>query len=235
LLQGCGAGGNPPLPPHCDLQSLTLSDRPFTDGCDMTERTDLFAGDDPFALVRAWMADAAASEPNDPDAVALATVDADGLPNVRMVLLRGVGPESFVFYTNYASAKGQELAASGKAAFVMHWKSLRRQIRVRGTVTREEGPEADAYYSSRALQSRLGAWASRQSQPLASRAALLAEVAKVTVQHGTAPRRPPFWGGFRIAPVEIEFWADGAYRLHDRFRWTRSGAGADWVVERLNP
>ncbi len=201
----------------------------------MTDRTELFAGDDPFALVRSWMAEAAASEPNDPDAVALATVDADGMPNVRMVLLRGVGADSFVFYTNYDSIKGRELAVSGKAAFVMHWKSLRRQIRVRGTVTREEGSEADAYYASRALQSRLGAWASRQSQPLASRAALMAEVAKVTVQHGTAPHRPPFWGGFRVTPLEIEFWADGAFRLHDRFRWTRSASGNDWQVARLNP
>lgn len=201
----------------------------------MTDRPEPFAGDDPFVLVRDWMAAAAASEPNDPDAVALATVDASGMPNVRMVLLRGVGPDSFVFYTNYDSVKGRELAASGKAAFVLHWKSLRRQIRVRGTVAREDGPEADAYYGSRPLQSRLGAWASRQSQPLESRAALMAEVAKVTLQHGTAPRRPPNWGGFRVTPVEIEFWADGAFRLHDRFRWTRPAVGADWHVERLNP
>ncbi len=201
----------------------------------MTDRTGPFAGDDPFQLVRTWMAEAAGTEPNDPDAVALATVDPAGMPNVRMVLLRGVGPDSFVFYTNYESAKGREIAASGKAAFVMHWKSLRRQIRVRGTVTREDGAEADAYYASRALQSRLGAWASRQSRPLESRGALMAEVARVTAAHGTAPRRPPHWGGFRVTPVEIEFWADGAFRLHDRFRWTRAEPGAEWIVERLNP
>jgi pyridoxamine 5'-phosphate oxidase len=201
----------------------------------MTDRTGIFAGEDPFAIARRWLAEAEGTEPNDPNAIALATVDASGLPNVRMVLLKEIGADDFVFYTNYDSAKGQELAASGKAAFVAHWKSLRRQLRVRGTVVREDGPAADAYYASRALQSRLGAWASRQSRPLSSRAALMAEVAKVTAQHGTAPARPPHWGGFRIAPVEIEFWADGAFRLHDRFRWTRAAAGSPWHIERLNP
>ena len=204
----------------------------------MADRTGLFAGDDPFDIARAWLEEARASEPNDPNAIALATVDADGLPDVRMVLLKeidGQGTDgSFVFYTNYDSAKGRQIAATGKAAFVMHWKSLARQIRVRGTVTREDGPQADAYYDSRALQSRLGAWASRQSQPLESRAALVAEVAKAGLRHGTAPKRPPFWGGFRIAPVQIEFWADGAFRLHDRFVWTRDRQ-AGWQVRRLSP
>lgn len=201
----------------------------------MTDRSGIFAGDDPFAIARAWLAEAEATEPNDPNAIALASVDADGLPNVRMVLLKEIEDAAFVFYTNYGSAKGQELTASGKAAFVMHWKSLRRQIRVRGTVSREEGPQADAYYTSRSLQSRLGAWASRQSQPLASRGALMADVAKVTVTHGPNPKRPPFWGGFRIDPVEIEFWADGAFRLHDRFRWRRNSAADTWDIQRLNP
>jgi pyridoxamine 5'-phosphate oxidase len=215
----------------------------------MSDRSGIFGGDDPFDIVKAWLAEAEASEPNDPNAIALASVDPDGLPNVRMVLLkeveaRGGGDGSFVFYTNYDSAKGRELAASGKAAFVLHWKSLRRQIRVRGTLEREEGPAADAYYASRSLKSRLGAWASRQSRPLEGRAALLAEVARVTAAQGTAPRRPPFWGGFRIRPVEIEFWADGAFRLHDRFRWRREVDGSDpghservngWTVTRLNP
>ena len=201
----------------------------------MPDRTGLFAGNDPFQLARDWLAHAVASEVNDPNAIALATVDSDGLPNVRMVLLKEIEPAAFVFYTNYDSAKGQELAASGKAAFVMHWKSLRRQIRVRGTVTRVEGPQADTYFASRSLKSRLGAWASRQSQPLSSRAALVAEVAKVTALHGVNPARPPFWGGFRIAPSEIEFWADGAFRLHDRFRWMRDTESADWHVSRLNP
>jgi pyridoxamine 5'-phosphate oxidase len=162
-------------------------------------------------------------------------VDADGLPNVRMVLLKDIEDAAFVFYTNYGSAKGRELSQSGKAAFVMHWKSLRRQIRVRGLVSREEGRQADDYYQSRSLQSRLGAWASQQSQPLSSRGALMADVAKITVTHGPNPKRPPFWGGFRIVPVEIEFWADGAFRLHDRFRWTRKSVDEAWNVERLNP
>ena len=208
----------------------------------MTDRTGPFAGDDPFLLARAWLAEAEATEPNDPNAIALATVDAEGLPNVRMVLLKeieaeGGGTGAFVFYTNYASAKGREIEASGKAAFVVHWKSLRRQIRVRGVTEREEGPQADAYYASRSLRSRLGAWASRQSEPLSSRAALMAEVAKVTAAKGPMPRRPPFWGGIRIRPVEIEFWADGDFRLHDRFRWTAAapGGAGGWQVARLNP
>jgi pyridoxamine 5'-phosphate oxidase len=201
----------------------------------MSDRSGIFAGEDPFAIARAWLSEAEASEPNDPNAIALASVDADGLPNVRMVLLKDIEDAAFVFYTNYGSAKGQELTQSGKAAFVMHWKSLRRQIRVRGTVTREEGPKADAYYNSRSLQSRLGAWASQQSQPLSSRGALMADVAKITVTQGPTPKRPPFWGGFRIDPVEIEFWADGAFRLHDRFRWTRKSAKDAWDVQRLNP
>jgi pyridoxamine 5'-phosphate oxidase len=201
----------------------------------MSDRSGIFAGEDPFAIARAWLSEAEASEPNDPNAIALASVDADGLPNVRMVLLKDIEDAAFVFYTNYGSAKGQELTQSGKAAFVMHWKSLRRQIRVRGSVTREEGPQADAYYNSRSLQSRLGAWASQQSQPLSSRGALMADVAKITVTQGPTPKRPPFWGGFRIDPVEIEFWADGAFRLHDRFRWTRKSAKDAWDVQRLNP
>ena len=205
----------------------------------MADRTGIFAGDDPFALVRRWLAEAEASEVNDPNAIALATVDGAGLPNVRMVLLKDIegsgGDGAFVFYTNYGSVKAREIAASGRAAFVMHWKSLRRQVRVRGTVSREEGAKADAYFASRSLKSRLGAWASRQSEPLSSRAALLAEVARITLVHGPSPARPPFWGGFRIVPSEIEFWADGDFRLHDRFRWTRASAGAPWAVDRLNP
>lgn len=201
----------------------------------MTDRNGIFAGDDPFVLARAWLAEAETTEPNDPNAIALATVDAAGLPDVRMVLLKDIEADGFVFYTNYDSAKGQQIAATGTAAFVMHWKSLRRQIRVRGPVTRAEGPEADAYYASRALQSRIGAWSSRQSQPLDSRATLLAEVARQGLRHGLHPARPPFWGGFRITPVQIEFWADGAFRLHDRFQWRREGAGAPWTVTRLQP
>ena len=200
----------------------------------MSDRNGLFAGDDPFQLARDWLAEAEASEPNDPNAIALSTVDAQGLPNARMVLLKEIEADAFVFYTNYGSTKAEELENSGKAAFVMHWKSLRRQIRVRGTVRREDGPKADAYFASRSLKSRLGAWASRQSQPLASRGALMAEVARITARFGTNPPRPPFWGGYRLTPSEIEFWADGAFRLHDRFRWNSTEAG-DWQVERLSP
>ena len=199
------------------------------------DRGGIFAGDDPFAIARSWMAEAVTTEPNDPDAIALATVDALGLPNVRMVLLREIEAAGFVFYTNYGSRKGQEIAATGKAAFVLHWKSLRRQIRVRGLASREDGPQADAYFASRSLKSRLGAWASRQSEPLAARSALMKEVVKVTARHGIAPGRPPFWGGIRISPLEIEFWADGEFRLHDRFRWERTTQSDDWRIQRLNP
>lgn len=201
----------------------------------MTDRGGIFAGDDPFEIAARWLAEAEKTEPNDPNAIALSTVDADGLPNARMVLLKDIEPSAFVFYTNYESAKGIELETAGKAAFVMHWKSLRRQIRVRGTISREEGAQADAYYQSRSLKSKLGAWASRQSRPLSSRAALVAEVAKVTAKQGTNPERPSFWGGFRLTPSEIEFWADGAFRLHDRFVWRRQKEHATWDVTRLNP
>jgi len=201
----------------------------------MQDRSGIFAGDDPFLIARTWQGEAEKTEPNDANAIALATVDAAGMPNVRMVLLKEIEPAGFVFYTNYQSAKAQELDHAGKAGFVMHWKSLRRQIRVRGEICREDGPQADAYYASRSLKSRLGAWASDQSKPLASRATLVAEVAKVTAKHGVNPGRPPFWGGYRITPVEIEFWADGAFRLHDRFRWHRENPDAEWSIERLNP
>ncbi len=201
----------------------------------MADRDETFAGDDPFAIIRRWMGEAEAREVNDPNAIALSTVDSAGMPNARMVLLKDVEDDAFVFYTNYESAKARELDHAGKAAFVMHWKSLRRQVRVRGHVEKEDGPQADAYYASRSLKSRLGAWASAQSQPLDSRATLMAKVAKVTAQHGTNPARPPFWGGYRIIPVEIEFWADGAFRLHDRFRWSREKSGAPWSISRLSP
>ena len=220
----------------------------------MTDRSGIFAGEDPFAIARSWLAEAEKTEPNDPNAIALATVDADGLPDVRMVLLKSIDGTtedgSFVFYTNYESAKGCQIEATKVASFVLHRKSLRRQIRVRGHVTREEGPQADAYYRSRALDSRIGAWASAQSRPLAGRSTLLAEVAKQGFTQGLNPKRPPFWGGYRIRPVQIEFWADGAFRLHDRFRWTREETGRKiktldgngqkdannpWVVTRLSP
>ncbi|WP_417249042.1 pyridoxamine 5'-phosphate oxidase [Celeribacter sp.] len=200
-----------------------------------TKRKGIFAGDDPFEIARAWLTEAEAHEPSDPNAIALSTVDAAGMPNVRMVLLKEIAEDAFVFYTNYESAKGVEIEASGKAAFVMHWKSLERQIRVRGHVTRETAEKSDAYYKSRALGSRIGAWASDQSRPLASKAALMERVAKEGLRHGPNPARPPFWGGYRIEPVEIEFWAAGDFRLHDRYRWTRAYLSDEWTISRLNP
>jgi pyridoxamine 5'-phosphate oxidase len=201
----------------------------------MSDRGGIFAGEDPFVIARSWLAEAEPKEPNDPNAIALATVDADGLPNVRMVLLKEIEAAAFVFYTNYTSQKAREIEQAGKAAFVLHWKSLRRQIRVRGVTSREDGPQADAYYASRSLKSRLGAWASQQSAPLDSRLTLMGEVARVTAREGPAPKRPPFWGGIRITPLEIEFWADGEFRLHDRFQWRRASTASEWQIRRLNP
>lgn len=201
----------------------------------MQDRAGIFAGDNPFEIIRSWLEEAKAGELNDPNAIALATVDAGGMPNVRTVLLKDIEDDAFVFYTNYTSAKATELESAGKAAFVAHWKSLRRQVRVRGTISREDGPKADAYYNSRSLGSRLGAWASDQSAPLAERAVLEARLEEVKATHGDTPTRPPFWGGFRIVPTEIEFWADGANRLHDRFRWMRGVPSDPWMIDRLNP
>jgi pyridoxamine 5'-phosphate oxidase len=207
---------------------MTIHDR-------STDRSGIFAGDDPFALARDWYAMAKASEMNDPDAVALATVDVSGMPNVRIVLLREIEAAAFTFYTNYTSQKAREIESAGKAALVFHWKSTRRQIRVRGTVAREDGAQADEYFASRGLKSRLGAWASAQSQPIAARSALMTRLDEATAQFGDAPPRPPHWGGFRITPLEIEFWADGEARLHDRFRWTRASIAAAWEITRLSP
>jgi pyridoxamine 5'-phosphate oxidase len=201
----------------------------------MSDRTGIFAGDDPFVIARTWIAAAEEGELNDPNAIALSTVDASGLPNVRMVLLKDIEADAFVFYTNYGSVKSQEIEAAGKAAFVWHSKALRRQIRVRGIVEKEQGPQADEYYESRSLKSKIGAWASHQSQPLSSRVSLMADVAKLGATHGLNPKRPSFWGGWRIRPVEIEFWADGEFRLHDRFRWTRGSIDANWESQRLYP
>lgn len=201
----------------------------------MSDRGGIFAGDNPFQIARDWLSEAEKTEPNDPNAIALATVDPAGRPNVRMVLLKEIEDDAFVFYTNYDSAKGQELANTPEAAFVLHWKSLRRQLRVRGAVVREDGPQADAYFDSRSLKSRIGAIASQQSRPLDSRATLMAAATKIGVQQGLKPKRPENWGGFRITPYEMEFWADGDFRLHDRFRWTRGDATEGWTTARLYP
>ncbi len=201
----------------------------------MSRDDSIFGASDPVALTRDWLAQAARSEPNDPNAIALATVDAAGMPNVRIVLLKEIEEDAFVFYTNYDSAKGREIDATGRAAFCLHWKTQRRQVRVRGDVTREDGPRADAYYRSRGLGSRLGAWASEQSRPLADRDTLIQRVASAHQAHGDDPDRPPFWGGFRIRPVEMEFWQDGADRLHDRERWSRTAPDGPWYVKRLFP
>ncbi|MEM6277685.1 MAG: pyridoxamine 5'-phosphate oxidase [Pseudomonadota bacterium] len=199
------------------------------------DRGGIFAGDDPFEITRRWLEEATQSELNDPNAMQLATVDAEGRPNVRTVLLKGIEPDAFVFYTNYESAKGQEIAATGFAAFVLHWKSLGRQVRVRGHVEREDGAVADAYYKSRALGSRIGAHASDQSRPLAAREILEQRVAQLEVDLGNDPDRPTFWGGFRVRPFEMEFWADGEYRLHDRFKWLPKKGAKKWDVQRLFP
>lgn len=189
---------------------------------------------DPWALFAAWMAEAEASEPNDPNAMALATTGSDGLPDVRVVLLKGVDAHGFMFYTNVDSAKGDELRQNPQAALVLHWKSLGRQVRARGPVTPVTPEEADAYFASRARNSRLGAHASRQSRPLADRATLEREVAALAERYGEGPvPRPENWTGFRIAPVSIEFWKNGAFRLHDRVRFTRDGEG--WRGARLYP
>lgn len=181
------------------------------------------------------MEEARETELADADAAAVATVDPSGLPNVRIMLLRGLEADAFVFYTNYESAKAREMNSAGKAAFVLHWKSLKRQVRVRGIVAREDGSVADAYYAQRPLGSRIGAWASQQSRPLQDRATLQTAVKDMQEQHGDAPARPPHWGGFRIRPVEMEFWCDGAYRLHDRFKWTREKVNEPWQIQRLYP
>jgi pyridoxamine 5'-phosphate oxidase len=190
----------------------------------------------PFELFGQWLKDAEASEPNDPNAVALATVDEHGLPNVRMVLLKGFDEHGFVFYTNFESQKGQEILGQKKAAMVFHWKSLRRQVRLRGEVEVVSDAEADAYYASRPRGSRIGAWASKQSRPLEGRFALEKSVAEYTARYaiGEIPR-PAHWSGFRIRPVSIEFWHDRQFRLHDRIEFRRKDAAGAWEKVRMYP
>ncbi|MGV8936331.1 MAG: pyridoxamine 5'-phosphate oxidase [Allorhizobium sp.] len=191
---------------------------------------------EPFSLFGSWLKDAEASEVNDPNAVSLATVDGDGLPNVRMVLLKGYDSRGFVFYTNFESQKGQEILGHKKAAMCFHWKSLRRQVRLRGDVEIVTDEEADLYYQQRPRGSRIGAWASKQSRPLEGRFALEKAVAEYTARYviGEIPR-PPHWSGFRIKPVSIEFWQDGKFRLHDRMEFRRTSVNEPWTKVRMYP
>lgn len=191
---------------------------------------------DPFQLFNAWFEEAKTAEPNDPDAMALATVDAAGLPDVRMVLLKAADPRGFVFYTNEQSAKGSELASNPKAALVLHWKSIRRQVRVRGPIERVSDAEADKYFASRSRDSRIAASASDQSRPLDSRETFEARIAELQKKYeGKDVPRPAHWGGYRIVPSEIEFWHDRPHRAHDRVRFTRKDADSAWQKTRLYP
>lgn len=218
--------GKPPIPPSPTedeyLKAVASADLPP------------LTADDPLALFADWLAEAVKSEVNDPNAMALATVDGDGLPDVRMVLLKDAGADGFVFYTNLGSAKGRQLAASGKAALLFHWKSLRRQVRVRGTVSAVSEAEADAYWATRAKPAQLGAWASQQSQPLPDRLAFEKAIAAYGVKFGLgkAPR-PPHWSGFRLTPSHIEFWRDRPFRLHERLVFDAAPGG--WTTSRLYP
>lgn len=196
---------------------------------------DFTEASEPYQLFVSWMKDAEKSEPNDPNAMALATVDEDGMPDARMVLLKGFDERGFVFYTNFGSAKGEQILKSRKAALLFHWKSLKRQIRIRGNVSEVSKDEADAYFQSRDRGSRIGAWASKQSRPLESRFALEKAVAEWGLKFGVgAVPRPEYWSGLRIAPTAIEFWRDGLFRLHDRVRFLPDGNGG-WTSTRLYP
>ncbi|MFN3523395.1 MAG: pyridoxamine 5'-phosphate oxidase [Phenylobacterium sp.] len=194
----------------------------------------LLSEEDPFALFTAWLADAGEKELNDPNAMALATVDETGAPDVRMVLLKEAGPEGFVFFTNLESAKGRQLAANPKAALLFHWKSLRRQVRVRGTVSPVSAAEADAYFATRARPAQIGAWASAQSRELPDRLALEKKIAEVGLRFGLGKvARPPHWSGFRLEPTAFEFWRDRPFRLHERLVFERAAGG--WTTKRLFP
>jgi len=211
-------------------ESDSIKHPPWLTGGDFT------LADEPLRLFAAWYEEAVAREPDVPNAMALATVDADGMPNVRMVLMKGFDPQGFVFYTNVESPKGRELDASHKAALLFPWKSLNREIRLRGAVERVSDSEADAYFATRARLAQIGAWASKQSAPLESRLAFETSVARVTARYplGAIPR-PPFWSGFRVAPLAIEFWHDRPFRLHDRIAFTRSQTHETWTRTRLYP
>jgi pyridoxamine 5'-phosphate oxidase len=213
----------------------------MTDTTDIKHPSQLTPGDfteagEPFALFAEWFAEACKAEPSDPNAMSLATVDDSGLPDVRMVLMKGYDADGFVFYSHIASPKGRELAANPKAALLFHWKSLRRQVRIRGNVTRVSEAEADAYFATRPKQAQFGAWASKQSQPLESRFAFEQAIALVAAKHivGEVPR-PPGWSGWRIHPTQFEFWHDRPFRLHDRIEFRRDARDAAWAKTRLYP
>ena len=222
------------IPPSPSRADYTKSDE-YRDVA-AKNSADIFDRDDPFALFTEWMSAARDAEVNDSNAMSLATVDADGLPDVRMVLLKAVDEKGFTFYSHEDSAKGQQLKANGKAALCFHWKSLRRQVRVRGIVTAVKGAEADAYFASRARGSQLGAWSSDQSRPVDSRAALEAKVADTEARFGEGDiARPDFWYGWRVTPLQIEFWRDRPYRLHDRLLFARIDNNQSWTRTRLFP
>ena len=213
----------------------------MNDTADIKDTSKLTSGDfteaaEPFALFAAWFAEAQKSEPNDPNAMALATVDGAGLPDVRMVLMKDYDADGFVFYSHLASQKGRELAANPKAALLFHWKSLRRQVRIRGPVTPVTPEEADAYFATRPKQAQIGAWASKQSQPLESRFAFEQAIAREAAKHivGSVPR-PPGWSGWRVAPQRFEFWHDRPFRLHDRIEFRRATPAGTWAKTRLYP
>jgi pyridoxamine 5'-phosphate oxidase len=198
--------------------------------------SDFTEADEPFVLFERWLKEATASEPNDPNAMTLATVDETGLPDARMVLLKGLEPRGFTFYTNSESAKGVELTQNMKAALVFHWKTLRRQVRVRGPVEMVSAAESDAYFASRPRDSRIGAWASKQSRPLESRFALEKAVAREAARFGLGDvPRPPHWNGYRVRPLQLEFWQDRPFRLHDRVTFRRDAPEGPWRRERLYP
>ncbi|MBV8918888.1 pyridoxamine 5'-phosphate oxidase [Bradyrhizobium sp.] len=213
----------------------------MTDTTTIKQQPPLTTGDfteseEPFALFAEWFSEAAKSEPNDPNAMALATVDGAGLPDLRMVLMKGFDADGFVFYSHIASAKGRELAANPKAALLFHWKSLRRQVRIRGLVSPVSDAEADAYFATRPKQAQIGAWASKQSQPLESRFAFEQAIALIAAKYiiGEVPR-PPGWSGWRITPLHFEFWHDRPFRLHDRIEFSRGAPDAAWSKTRLYP
>lgn len=200
------------------------------------DQGDVFSIADPFALFADWLALASKKEPNDPNAMALATVDADGLPDVRMVLLKDVSACGLTYYTNTESAKGEQLAVNPKAAICFHWKTIRRQVRFRGDVTPVSDEEADAYFVTRARGSRIGAWASAQSRPLEDRFALEKKVAAKAAQFGIGKiPRPPHWSGYRLTPTQIEFWVNRPFRLHDRRVFKRKDVQSQWTMEHLYP